>query len=295
MLGNRNHYRGYSWDDLAFYGLDFPHLTLGWTEQSWDGIKEAPASTTKSWKELSQEERSVASELCYFRDNWDGLDMTPNNGPFLFPKVKQRYVEWRALPGDVRRAARDSLLYTKETWNNLGTADIETRSWKELTEHQRSDVIHMGFYRRTWDCFHNHYRSYEWDELDRDSRDSLQVLGWSETRWKNSDTPPSYNNEWDRLSETEQSVASVLCFFEDNWNKNNLEAVGEVMTEDDVEDSTVGVDEETLDPGQDVDKVSEILNPADLANSAGMIGTRRGICVSSVLFGTLIQLLPFQL
>jgi len=298
-----NHFRSYTWDDLEFFGLDFSYLALGWTELSWDGIETPPPSKGTSWKDLTQEERQVASELCYFRDNWDGLDMTPNNGPFLYPKVKMRYTEWRVLSSDVKRAARDSLLYDKTAWNNLGTAEVENRSWEELTEHQKADAMSIGFYHRTWDCFHNHYRSYQWDALDRDSRDALQVLGWSETSWKANDLPPSYANEWGRLSDAEQSKASVLCFFEDNWNGNSLETVGEVITEDGevVEgagSATAGGSTST-DPdaqtstgqGPDGDSVSEVLNSTDPANSADMVGTRRMMCIISVTFGTLIQLL----
>jgi len=218
-----NHYRSYTWGDLYWFGLDLPYLALGWTELSWDGVEAAPPSKSKSWKDLTPGERQRASELCYFRDNWDGLDLTPNNGQFLYPKPKMRFVEWKALPPDVKRAARNSLLYNRASWNYMGTAGIETHSWGELTEHQKSDAVTIGFYQRTWDCFQNHYRSYKWDALDRDSRDALQVLGWSEATWKENDVPPSYDNEWDQLSENEQSRLLQLCFSKESWNGNSLE------------------------------------------------------------------------
>jgi len=230
----QNHFRSYTWEDLKFYGLDFPYIALGWTSLSWEGTEAPPPSATMSWKELTAAERQVASELCHFRDNWDGLDMTPNsNGDFLYPKVKRRYVEWDEQPTDARRIAADSLSYDRETWNFLGTAPIEGKRWLELTEHQKSDAMSVGFYQRTWDCFHNHYRSYAWIELDRDSRDALQVLGWSENSWKENVEPPSYDNDWSRLSENEQTTAAILCFFEDNWDGNSLEVVSDlVITED---------------------------------------------------------------
>ena len=209
-----------------------PYLALGWTELSWDGVEAAPPSKGMSWKDLSQEQRQVASELCYFRDNWDGLDMTPNNGASPFPKVKQRYVQWVEQPADARRMAGDTLFYNETTWNNLGTAEIEKRSWEELTEHQKSDAVSLGFYHRTWDCFHNHYRSYVWENIDMDSQDALQVLGWSKESWEEGDVPPSYDNEWSRLSEKEQSVAAFLCFFENNRDGNSLEVVVETFIDE---------------------------------------------------------------
>jgi len=160
--------------------------------------------------------------------------MTPTNGRFRFPKVKERYIQWADLPLDLRRTAADSLEYNKTTWDNLGTAPIEKRSWEELTEHQKADAMSLGFYQRTWDCFQNHYRGYEWDELERDISDALQILGWSKTSWEDDDVPLSYDNEWSRLSETEQSVAAVLCFFEENWDRDNLKIVAKEIAEKDV-------------------------------------------------------------
>jgi len=306
----QNHFQSYSWDDLTFYGLDLPYLALGWTELSWDGVEAAPPSKGMSWKDLSQEQRQVASELCFFRDNWDGLDMTPNNGAFPFPKVKQRYVQWVEQPADARRMAGDTLFYNKTTWNNLGTAEIEKRSWEELTEHQKSDAVSLGFYHRTWDCFLNHYRSYVWENIDRDSQDALQVLGWSKESWEEKDVSPSYDNEWSRLSEKEQSVAAVLCFFEDNWDGNTLEVVVEPSIEEGTAvEGGVATDGEGGSPNAgsntdpdaqtttgvirdpNVDSVAGISNPTDSANSVGTFGTKTMMGTLSFVFGTFIQFL----
>mmetsp|Transcript_13351 Transcript_13351/g.28886 ORF Transcript_13351/g.28886 Transcript_13351/m.28886 type:complete len:818 (+) Transcript_13351:140-2593(+) len=323
----QNHFRSYAWDDLAFYGLDLPYMAMGWTALSWEGVETPPPSQTMTWKELTQKERQVASELCYFRDNWDGLDITPNTGVFLYPKPKQRYVEWDDQPADARRVAAGSLSYNRNTWNELGTAEVEQRSWEELTEHQKSDAMSLGFYKKTWDCFHNHYRSYEWYELDRDSRDALQVLGWSENSWETGEEePPSYDNKWERLSESEQTVAAILCFFEDNWDGNSLEVVSTlVITEDgavveegfiiDVGgDGTGGsnagglsgsesngggsgeggstadaVNGKTPTPilGPDADIIS--VKPSGTANSAVTAGVKPMMCILSFALGVLAQ------
>ena len=328
MSLNRNHFRSFSWDDLELYGLDMPFMVMGWSELSWDGVEAKPSSEGMTWKELSQAEREAASEVCYFKDNWDGIDMTPNNGPFAMPKVKQRYVEWDNLSSDMKRIASDSLRYDESKWNNLGTAKIESQSWEQLTEHQKSDAIALGFYQRTWDCFHNHYRSYEWGDLERDTRDALQVLGWNEISWNNDEEPQSYDNEWSRLSENEQSVALVLCFFEDNWDGKSLEEVGVVIKEDGTiieADGTIIPPEYTdadgsegnsggsgsggglafgggsstgseNDPnapasgsGSGAGSNSDGLNSNERSSSASIFGARRIISVLSVVFGALAQ------
>lgn len=291
----RNHFKGYSWEDLEFWGLDLPYSELGWTEQSWERIEEPPATSSLSWKELTQEKRKFASEVCYFRDNWDGLDMTPNNGPFPLPRVKKRYVEWTALPRDIRLAIKDSLHYNKTTWNTLGTADIEQKSWELLTDRQKSDAIDLGFYKRTWDCFQHHYRSYAWENLDTDSRDALQVLGWSEASWAANDEPPSYGNEWSRLSEAEQSIAAELCFFEDNWDGNSLAEVSETLTGEITNEQQAPPAQAPGEPpatdNQGQDAPSDASSPADQGSSANMIGAMGIMSGLSVVYVTVIPLL----
>ncbi len=199
------------------YGLDTSYSTLGWTELSWNGVESPPTSQGAAWKELTQEQRTAAAELCYFRPNWDMLDITPISGPFLYPKVKLRYVEWEDLAEEIRTVANSSLFYNEASWNYPGSAKIEKKRWDELTDQQRADAITLGFYERTWDCFQNHYRAYEWDELDRDSQDALRVLGWNNVTWESKDSPASFDNDWDQLSENEKSEAAILCYFADNW------------------------------------------------------------------------------
>jgi hypothetical protein len=278
----RNHFQSYTWGDLTFDGLDLTVADLGWTRSSWEELEPPPPSESASWKDLAEGERSAASELCYFRENWDGMDMTPNAGPFPYPKVKQRYVEWDSLPSDVRLMARKSLFYNKTSWNVLGTAPIENRGWRELTDYQKSDAILIGFYERTWDCFQNHYRAYDWDEIERDGRDALQVLGWSITSWVEGIEPASYNNTWERLSEDEQTAATVLCFFEDIWDSNTLQPPPPPP--------------ESASDGLTSAIVSEVLNDKG-GSSAAIMNTRRMLWygpLASVLihvFGCILQAL----
>lgn len=220
----QNHFRGYGWDELTFYGLDMPYAALGWTARAWDGAAAAPPSHGGAWEDLTPAERGAAAELCYFRDNWDGLDMTPNNGPFRFPKVKGRYVQWDEQPGPARRAARHALHYNRTTWDLPGRAQIEGRRWADLTAAQRDAALTVGFYHRTWDCFQNHYRAYAWDDLDADSRNAATALGWDAAGWddRDADLPPVYGTAWDALRDEARDAATLLCFFEDTWDGNTL-------------------------------------------------------------------------
>ena len=154
--------------------------------------------------------------------------MTPNEDVFRFPKVKGRYVQWDEQPPPLRRAARASLWYNRTTWDRPGTAEIEARSWDDLTAAQQDAALSLGFYRRTWDCFQNHYRAYAWKELDRDGRDAAAALGWDAATWdaagpgRDGTQPPAYDAAWDRLGDAERDAATLLCFFEDTWEGRAL-------------------------------------------------------------------------
>ena len=282
----QNHFRSYDWEDLVFWGLDQPYAELGWTELKWNGDEPAPASASLTWKDLTPAQRQAAAMVCYFRDNWDGTDMTPNYSDFPHPKVKQRYVMWTALPVELRFIAK-GLGYTKKTWDELGTAEIEQLRWEELTEAQKADAMTLGFYSRTWDCFHNHYRSYEWADIDRDSRDALQNLGWNEANWATSEEPPSYSNAWDSLSDQEQAMANDVCFFEDNWDGNAL--VADAIEEDPVPPEEVAPADPNADPNAQQPTFTDLgggapgaSSPDGSTSSVNMLETRRAI-VSTLL------------
>lgn len=252
-----NHFRAYTWEELVLWGLDFHYTALGWNEKSWVGLEDEPEK--KTWKELDEAERTAATELCFFRQTWEGYDMTKNNGPHPFAKPKQRYIRWGDLPEDIKSIANSTLGYTEDTWNNLGSYKLETKGWEGLTDEQQAVAIELGFYKDTWDCFLSHYNSYEWNDLTSDQQDVFRLLGWSEASWLYKETPSSYDKKWNQLSATEQSVANAICYFEHNWDKNSLD---EVI----VEFAPIGMPSNPTEQ-LDVSAVSGVLN-GEVNNSA---------------------------
>jgi len=67
-----NHYFGYWWSDLEIIGNDQYLIALGWDESSWDGEGPVPESDDLYWDELTLEEQTAASQICYFKDLWNG-------------------------------------------------------------------------------------------------------------------------------------------------------------------------------------------------------------------------------
>ncbi|KAL7553210.1 hypothetical protein ACHAWF_016467 [Thalassiosira exigua] len=67
-----NHYHAYWWADLEIRGSDQYFKALGWDEDSWDGDGQTPRSEDLNWDDLTEKEQLAASQLCYFRELWDG-------------------------------------------------------------------------------------------------------------------------------------------------------------------------------------------------------------------------------
>ena len=218
-----NHYDSYGWIDLVNNGYDLHYSALGWTEAAWERIDPPPPSEEKRWDQLNESEQLHAAELCFFAKNWNKVDMTPNNGVFPFPKPLIRFTPWENLSYDQQRIAINVLLYNETTWNVLGLANIEKRAWNDLSEWQKAYAIELELYERTWDCFQNHYRGKKWVELAADVQIASMMLGWNKVSWdKMLDEPPLYKKQWKQLSKQEQLAAYVVCYFEDNWDGNNL-------------------------------------------------------------------------
>eukprot|EP00804_Cyclotella_cryptica_P007727 CCRYP_001346-RB/>CCRYP_001346-RB protein AED:0.02 eAED:0.02 QI:79/1/1/1/1/1/3/359/697 len=225
-----NHFRSYAWEDLVFYGLDFLYSALGWNASSWEGQQDPPPSSEKYWDLLNDIERESANALCYFRDNWDGEDMTPNNGPFPFRIPAKRYVPWKELPNADRQRAYDSLFYDEDTWDIYGVAEIEKKTWRDLTPWEQSEATKLGFIPNSWDCFQNHYLQKEWYDINWDIRDAMNILGWDEKTWAEQAQPDSYSNKWEVLSEDEQKAAYKICYFNINWPGGTDASIEDVAT-----------------------------------------------------------------
>lgn len=146
-------YNSYGWQDLVNRGHVDAYAALGWSESSWCGESTAPPTNKRSWNELTEQEQLNATELCLDRFNWDRNSLEVNTGPFPFILPPLRYKQWSSLTFDQQQIAKDVFLYKEETWDNVGTADIEMRLFDDLTDFQKTYAVELGFYEKTWDCF----------------------------------------------------------------------------------------------------------------------------------------------
>jgi len=70
-----NHYYGYWWEDIEYYGYDLYFSALGWDVDSWDNGAQMPKTEDMYWDELSLAQQAAATQLCYFRDLWDSVSI----------------------------------------------------------------------------------------------------------------------------------------------------------------------------------------------------------------------------
>lgn len=71
----------------------------------------------------------------------------------------------------------------------------------------------------------NHYEDYSWDELVATGKHSwYQRLGWSKDHWEHvADTVPYTEARWwGQLTDDEKTAANQICFFEENWDKVDM-------------------------------------------------------------------------
>ena len=217
-----NHYDSYGWSDLVRRGLDVHWRGLGYTEESWNEEIDSPASEGKSWAELNEWERTHGTELCFNQETWDQIDMAENPRPFPFPKPKKRYTPWNDLTDEDREVAQ-ILLYTPDTWNDMGLADIEKRAWNDLTEYQRPYAIQLELYERTWNCFQNHYQATKWGELSNEVRSAATALGWTNQKWLYVNVPELYGRDWNGLNKEQKEAAYVMCHHDVTWPGDGTE------------------------------------------------------------------------
>ncbi len=144
---------------------------------------------------------------------------------FPVDKPTQRFKPFNQLDTTAQNIAVEKLGYTEQTWNNHGLADIERLRWTSLTSNQRDAAVILGFSEKSWDCFVNHYESYSWDELATAGVQAhYRGLGWTEEHWtqETSESPYTESRWWDMLTDTEKLAANGICYFEDNWDRIDM-------------------------------------------------------------------------
>lgn len=163
-------------------------------------------------------------------------EVEPTNSHGIpFPTV--RYIAWQHL--STQQLERAILLgYDEDSWNMPGGNDVENIRYDSLGYYGQgvvdallqdaddtADATDYPMGRDQWDCYINHYRHSNWDELhDQGVRSNVRALGWTYDMWMNQKTvvPPCYEKLWNELSDAERRNATELCYFSHLWDGHAL-------------------------------------------------------------------------
>jgi len=143
---------------------------------------------------------------------------------FPFDKPTFRYTPFQNLDTTIQIVAEEKLGYIMLTWNNHGLASVEKSGWESLTSNEREGAELLGFEQNTWSCWVNHYEDSTWDELvEKGAQAYFEQLGWTRAHWEyTAPLPFTEGRWWGQLTDKEKDAANGLCYFEDNWNRLDM-------------------------------------------------------------------------
>jgi len=239
---------GYEWPELEETGYHVFWEALGWNQSIWEGNADPPESLSLNWNSLNDEQKEAASSLCYFKETWDQVDIslwdeiraienneelasmadvTDNLEEVEYPAL--RYVPWSEVEP---LEAVQALGYTKDTWNNPGTAPIEGLTFSNLNGTEAAAAERLGFTELSWDCYQIHFFwGYDsWLDLKETGYHVFwEALGWNQSIWLGIEDPPeSLSLNWNSLNDEQKEAASSLCYFKETWDQVDISLWDEI-------------------------------------------------------------------
>lgn len=132
-----------------------------------------------------------------------------NDFPYPYPKI--RFTEWENLSLQTKEIMKENFGYSKRNWNALGQNENERKKCSDLSDSQRQAIQLLGWNCDVWDCFINHYKSYNANELEENKL--VEHVDVVKSAWV---------RLWADLSELELQSATRLCFTETTWDVGYL-------------------------------------------------------------------------
>ena len=133
------------------------------------------------------------------------------------PRIDVQYLLWDDLTDDQKTAAV-LLSYNRTLWDNPGTNPIELLQYNSLSAKESSAAFTLGYTTPlTWDCWQNHYTSYNWTYLGATYIQVVQwyeILGWNAIKWDDKLVHPPLTDgmTWYELRDNERYAAAQLCY-----------------------------------------------------------------------------------
>ena len=200
-----------------------------------------------------------------------------------------RHVPFRFLDSDVKDLA-ESMGYTEASWNYVEQNSFDLIKFEDLPPSAQNSVLELGYESaEAWDCYVNHYKAYDWEDLSPAGvQEYYRNLGWDRESWNgNIEAPESDSSAWDELTEDEQQNLIQLCWIEPTWNEEDL------MTWGDIPPTTMPSVEPSMAPSSNPTTEAPSLSPTSTSEDDSAVGIISGMVVSLVLVGSTFFALVF--
>ena len=128
-----------------------------------------------------------------------------NSFPYPFPDI--RFMPWERLSSQTKEIMTDNFGYSKRDWPSLGQNENERMVCSQLTDTQRQAMQLLGWNCDMWNCFINHYKSFDTVQLEEHG-----LLGHVDV------VRNAWIKPYNQLTEEELTSATRLCFTELMWD-----------------------------------------------------------------------------
>ena len=125
--------------------------------------------------------------------------------PYPFPDI--RFMPWERLSSQTKEIMTDNFGYSKRDWPSLGQNENERMICSQLTDTQRQAMQLLGWNCDMWNCFINHYKSFDTVQLEEHG-----LLGHVDV------VRNAWIKPYNQLTEEELTSATRLCFTELMWD-----------------------------------------------------------------------------
>ena len=125
--------------------------------------------------------------------------------PYPFPDI--RFMPWERISPQTKEIMTENFGYSKRDWPSLGQNENERMICSQLTDTQRQAMQLLGWNCDMWNCFINHYKSFDTVQLEEHG-----LLGHVDV------VRNAWIKPYNQLTEEELTSATRLCFTEVMWD-----------------------------------------------------------------------------
>merc|ERR1719436_184013 len=165
---------------------------------------------TKTWNKLTRKQKVAAKILDYEQSTWDYPET--DNAASWDMEVAAFKKKFRKLSKKSRKALEGVIGFRPKNAEEAFTELAKVIGFDKTAEYTVEEM---------WDCWHDHYSSYSWDELkEEEVVEYYEALGWTQNVWDGGkiEKPESENTYWVSLDDVEKAAASNLCFTQKLWD-----------------------------------------------------------------------------